>query len=1042
LIQNKEFIQEFVDEAKTHVEKVEALLIKSSELGKADNVNTVFRAVHSIKGTAGFFGLKNVVSLAHTMENIFGEVRAGKMNLGEDDIDLLLGANDLMKEMIENVYASEEFDLSEILQKLEQILEKYSATEQKGEDKKGITIKTQNKKMINLNNSNLELIKEGLVHGHHLYEIKFRINQDLLNYREGPMKLFKKIQAVGMLVDTLTDHSEINSLDDVLAALENEVHDVYLGIWVTSILEPEMLAEAIDISVNNIVEIEVLEDHLEAKTQPKEENKAEKEVKKTTKAEKAEGNKKTEDIDKLIPEVQQLPEEKPQVNNEQSNAKSVRPERDIKDKLEKSEELVKENQANTMDDSVRVNVVLLNDLMNMASEMVLGRNQLLRTLEDYRKTIPGLSAILQNIDLLTSGIQGKIMQTRMQPLSNVFGKFPRIIRDMSKSLSKDMELEIDGEGVELDKSIIEGLKDPLTHLVRNSADHGIELPEEREKQGKPRIGKIKLHAYQEGGYVNIDVVDDGKGMSVERLKQKAIEKNIVSKSEIELMNEMEILRLIFKPGFSTAEKVTDISGRGVGMDVVRTNIERLGGAIEIYTTENVGTTIRLMLPLTLAIIQALIVKTENLKFAIPQANVKEIVRIKEGDTSSSIEFVNDAEVLRLRGKLLPIVYLSEVLGLPRKDKEKNAQVNQVTRILVLKIGARSFGLAVDFVLGSEEILVKPNPSYLKECICYSGVTIMGDGKIAMILDAEGIIKIKDLKFPDENAKNVEQEHLLSTMVEAQNVVLFKCAGTETFALDMSMIARIIEIHKADIEEIGGQFYIQYNGKSLRVIQPELYVMKKTDNEIKEKQYVIIPKLVRHPIGLIADKILDNINVNLKLSTDEVEAECLVGTAIHNKKTLLFLNLYQLFEKADAKNYPTASIVIEQKKRLLLVEDTPFFQRMSTSYLEAAGYEVDLAMNGKEAWELLEDKEYSAVISDIQMPVMDGYELVHRIKESKRLNKLPVIAMTSMTGEFNKENGLKKGFDFYEYKLDRDSLLQTVEHAILGKTGGELIVKGS
>lgn len=1009
MIQNKEFIQEFVEEARTHVESAEALLVNSGELFKADNINRVFRAVHSIKGTAGFFGLKNIVSLAHSMENIFGEVRAGKLRLEEKDIDLLLAANDIMKEMVENVYDSEEFILEDTLTGLAGILNKDAAGPKQEAEKSIVTIESGRNARVDMGRASQELIREGIVHGHHLYEIKFRINQDLLNYREGPVKLFKKIQAVGMLVDTRTDHSEINSLEDVLAALENNSTDVYLGIWITSILEPDMLAEAIDIPAENIKMVEV---HSLLQTDQSE----------------------PEPFAKNEPfnVVEIVAEEPAVIITEPAEATAEEP----AEATAGNQTAVQEIHTNSIvEDSIRVNVVLLNDLMNMASEMVLGRNQLLRTLEDYRKAIPGLSAILQNIDQLTSGIQGKIMQTRMQPLGNVFGKFPRLIRDMSKALQKEMSLVIEGEGVELDKSIIEGLKDPLTHLIRNSADHGIEPPEERESCGKPREGLIKIHAYQEGGYVNIDIADDGRGMSADKIRKKAIEKNLINKSELDKLNEQEILKLIFKPGFSTAEKVTDISGRGVGMDVVKTNVERLGGAIEIYTNEKVGTTIRLMLPLTLAIIQALIVTTSDQRFAVPQANVKEIVRIKKGDTSSQIEYVNNSEVLRLRGKLLPIVRLSDVLGI-QADQQS---IDEVTRVLVLKIGARSFGLSVDSVLGSEEILVKPLPLYLKECICYSGVTIMGDGKTAMILDVEGIIKVRSLKFSEENTSENEpnQTDRMDTS-EMQNVILFKCSGSETYALDMSMIARIIEIKREDIEMIGEYSYIQYNGKSLRVIRPEQYIMGNAGQEPKDRLYVIIPKLVRHPIGIITEKILDNINVSLKLSTNDVEADCLVGTAIHNKRTLLFINLYQLFDKADPFNYPPQTGKLQQKMNVLLVEDTPFFQRMTTSYLEEAGYVVETAKDGKEALEKLDARQFDIVVSDIQMPVMDGYEMIGRIKESTRFANLPVIALTSMSGEYNRETGLKKGFDYYEFKLDRDSLLQTMTKALADRTGGEQI----
>jgi len=395
------------------------------------------------------------------------------------------------------------------------------------------------------------------------------------------------------------------------------------------------------------------------------------------------------------------------------------------------------------EDTIRVNVSLLNNLLNMSSEMVLARNQLFRTMERHKKEIPGIEPIFQNINHITTNLQEKIMQTRMQPVSNVFSKFPRIARDLAKKLEKDILLELEGTEVELDKSIIESLGDPLTHLVRNAVDHGLEQPEERIRSQKPRTGTIKLKAYHESGYVNIDVVDDGKGINTGVIRQKAFDKGFIQKADLSAMGDQESLQLLFRPGFSTADAVTDISGRGVGMDVVKTNIEKLGGKIEIFTELGKGTTFRLLLPLTLAIIPSLIVEVEDQKFALPQVNVQEIVRIKAGDASRKIEFINNAEVLRLRGKLLPIVRLADVLGLARtyvdpETKERRADkrtrltdvrrnsmplppdkretrpvgdhrgygLTNIVRILVIKIGARRLGLSVDSILGSEDEVYK------------------------------------------------------------------------------------------------------------------------------------------------------------------------------------------------------------------------------------------------------------------------------------------------------------------------------------------------
>ena len=310
----------------------------------------------------------------------------------------------------------------------------------------------------------------------------------------------------------------------------------------------------------------------------------------------------------------------------------------------------------------------------------------------------------------------------------MYYKFPRIIRDISKNLGKEIELTMDGVDVELDKSIIEALGDPLTHLVRNAVDHGIEKPEVREQLGKPKTGRVSLKAYHEGGHVTIDVSDDGAGIDIDIIKEKALEKGIVSQMELDEMGDREALSLLFAPGFSTAKTVTDVSGRGVGMDVVKTNIEKLGGSIEIFTIKGGGTTFRLTLPLTLAIISSLIVEVDGQHFALPQINLQEMVRIKPGDDTRSIEYINESEVLRLRGNLLPLIYLADILGLPRKTTDEGGNMDSIMRVLVLKLGSKRFGLVVDSIY-DDEILVKPLPKFLKECRCYSGVTIMGDGNV-------------------------------------------------------------------------------------------------------------------------------------------------------------------------------------------------------------------------------------------------------------------------------------------------------------------------
>lgn len=999
LLQNQEFVQQFIEEARTHLEKIESILVKSNQLiNDSELVNEVFRAVHSIKGTAGFFGLKNIVSLSHAMENVFGEVRNGNIQISENITDLMLKSNDTLKDMIEDVYASENYEVNEFIGALNNILnEKMASGEVKV--KNCITIINKNKSELIICDQGKELIEYGLKHGHHIYEIKLKLNKDLMSYKEGPISLVKKLQSVATIVETISDHSEITSFEDVLESIENGFKDVYLGLIVTSVVDAEMLAQATDLGIDCIDEVTVVR----------------------------KGNKENQET----APTESIEEERTQNKN---TSKPEEPKQVIK-KKNITENDTSKSQTIKNEDSIRVNVQILNDLLNLASELVLGRNQLLRTLEDHKKSIPGLATILQNVDHLTSSLQEKIMRTRMQPVGNVFNKFPRIIRDISKTVGKEIDLLIEGSEVELDKSMIEALADPLTHLVRNSADHGLESPEDREELHKNRIGTIKLKAYHEGGFVNIDVTDDGAGIDVEKVKNKAVDKQLITRNEADKINTQEALKLIFKPGFSTKEEITDVSGRGVGMDVVKTNIEKLGGSVEIYTSAGNGTTIRLVMPLTLAIIQSLIVESNGQRYALPQVNMQEIVRVKEGNQTRKIENINGSDVIRLRGTLLPIVHLTNIFKI-NKEKDEGAQ-KEVSIIIVLKIGMIRFGIAVDSITGSEETLVKALPKSLKECIFYSGVTIMGDGKPAMILDPDGIIKASQLDIHIQNLerdKNAKENANIDA--EIQDLLLFKSSSEEKFAIDMNMVARVEEVDIKDIQRAGDREFLKFRNHSLRIIRLENYLPIQASSETQDRMYVIIPKLVTHPMGILVNSIIDNVRTNVNLNTEDMKIKGILGTSLLNNDLILFLHLYELFELADPDHYLTQTKKVQGDYKILFAEDTPFFQRVTMDYLLSAGYDITLANNGKEAWDILNIKEFDLILSDIHMPVMDGIELASRVRDHTIFKKIPMIALTSMTDDTSKQKGIDIGFDFYEYKLDRDKLLSVIEKALNAKSGGE------
>ncbi|MBM7866067.1 response regulator [Heliobacterium gestii] len=1018
-MQNLEFIKEFVEEAASHLETVEnGLLLLGEGREERDTIHGIFRAVHSIKGTAGFFALCNIVELTHIMENLLGDARNGKLTIGGHTVDVLLAANDCLKCMVADVENSESADITLHVRALEALQK--AGDHPPAEPSPPIVVTDASQNEVLLEEVEKTVITDALKHGHRLYKIRLNLVENV-SASVSPVVFFRKISSIGQIIDSYTDISDVGGLDDFLEAGLNCV------FLFTTVLEKKLIALALDIPEEHIEELDV-----NLKPEELAQILRESVPAAGTKAARPSDRPHTADLianngsgDSLATD-QKMPVKAPVLAQ---TGNDTPPPQAMACVVDEAADAVKKA-AVIADDTVRVHVSLLNDLLNLASEMVLGRNQLLRCLEGHRKQIAGLSGILQNIDNITTELQEKIMQTRMQPIAKIFNKFPRIIRELSKKLGKDMELHMEGTEVELDKSIIEALADPLTHLVRNAADHGIESPEKREALGKPKLGRILLKAYHEGGRVNIDIADDGGGIRAEKIRAKAVEKGLIKAREAEGLAEGETLKLLFLPGFSTAEQITDVSGRGVGMDVVKTNIERLGGSIDIFTQPERGTTFRLTLPLTLAIIPSLIVEVAGQKFALPQTNLQEMVRIKPGDANRKIERFHDAQVLRLRGRLLPVIHLGQVLGLRPGAIDTSA----VVRVLVLKIGAKRYGLAVDRIHDGEEILVKPLPRHLGDCACYSGVTILGDGKTAMILDPDGIAAKANLRFTEEPPPRDDEELAAAEMAEVQNLLLFQCAGPETFSIDLAMIARIEPIQARQIERIGDKEFIQFRGDSLRVIQPQQYLPVQDGGQRPEKLYVLIPKLVRYPMGILIHRIHDIVQTRIRFNQENIRAKGIIGSTILQNRIVLVVNIFELFEMAAPEHYAVAEgrQGSGQQRTVLLAEDTPFFSRMEKNYLEWAGFRVLSASNGKEALRILDDESVDVVISDIQMPVMDGFELVRRIRADKRLAHLPVIALTSMTDEGSRRQGKEAGFDDYESKLDKERMLDTLEKVLTRK----------
>jgi len=572
-------------------------------------------------------------------------------------------------------------------------------------------------------------------------------------------------------------------------------------------------------------------------------------------------------------------------------------------------------------ETIRVPVDLIDRLMNQAGELVLGRNQLRQEIEEKVVDNPRLVNVMQNVNLVTSEIQENIMRMRMQPLSSIFNKFPRVVRDIARQLYKKAEIVIDGGEVELDKSILENLSDPLTHIIRNSLDHGIEPPEVRIKNNKPETGIVHLTAMHEGSQVIITISDNGRGIDSEALAEKAINTNLVTQEQVARMSDKQKTNLIFLPGFSTAKTVSDISGRGVGMDVVKTNIEKLGGHVDLDSTVGKGTVVIIRLPLTLSIIPSLIVGSCDHIFAIPQINVQELVNIKASEVAKRLEKVGDANVLRLRERLLPMVWLDKVLGLENKnDKEDPStltdQVNdtdeniisdsgnrflEVTHldsleknvnIVVLRVGTNSFGLAVNQLFDNEEIVVKPLSRHIKDCKCFSGSTIMGDGRVAMILDTAGIADFAFLRFAEisaeERRRREQEERDKKAASKRKPILLFNNALDEYFGLPLSNISRLELISRDSIQLIGQREFVNYNGKGLPLIRLENFLAVNPLPELEEL-YLIIPKTSGPMAGIMVSRIINILDIQEDIARDAYTPKGFLGSGFIEGYLTFFLD---------------------------------------------------------------------------------------------------------------------------------------------------------
>lgn len=656
------------------------------------------------------------------------------------------------------------------------------------------------------------------------------------------------------------------------------------------------------------------------------------------------------------------------------------------------------------DSTIRVQVSLLDRLMTLMGEMVLVRNQVLQ----YSNKCDDLEFLnlSQKLDVVTSELQEETMKTRMQPIGNILSKFQRVVRDLSGSLNKKINLNLVGVETELDKSLIEAVKDPLTHIVRNACDHGIESPEERAQFGKSETGTITIQAYHEGGQVIVEVQDDGKGLSRQKLINKAIEKGIITKERSQDMSDREVQALIFAPGFSTAEKITNVSGRGVGMDVVKSNIEKIGGLVDITSEEGQGTKITLKIPLTLAIVPALIVRTLNDRYAIPQVKLVELVRVER----NTVEFVQGRPIYRLRGNILPLVDLREVFS-EGEDQRSDEAIN----IVVLNSQNNLFGLIVDEIMDTADIVVKPLARFLKPLSIYSGATVLGDGSVAFILDIVGIAqKHLGATTMGEDSRGYQNKYEQGTESEQREYVLVNLGTQTKHAIPLEVVSRMEEVKASAFEFSGHQRVIRYRGGVLKIVSLNECLGYEPVSKDKEITQLIVVKVQEQLYGVEVDQIIDVLSTRAYLDDSVDVHPAITGNLVTDNEIIVVLDMERVIEATQPKKIVPRGGYSADGSRILLVEDTESIRHKVSEILLSLGHTVEVAIDGVDGLKKIAESRgnFDLIISDIEMPRMNGHEFTRKVRSIERFRSIPVIAFTTKNGDADVKEAKAAGFTTY------------------------------
>ncbi len=1023
----EDFTTIFIEEAHEHLPTIESSLLKLEKNPQdREQLDLLFRSVHTIKGGAGFVGLNKVGSLAHSMENLLGQVRASEIVLERDHIDALLAGYDRLAQMLDDPSDSEEIDITEEYQRLESLrslppstIQPVDKAAEQAETSSAPTAPSAPQVTDNTTAQNVVKKIAADSDTSYLYEVHLFLNNDLPKIDKSLSQYIEALETDGTIVDSYLDVENRVSLED---RVKGELSFVFL-------FATDMALDSVT-AVLGVPQSQIASSSIDI-FKPKYEEKPETRLVNP------------DEPSQVITEpLDTVPIGEPEIPPNPPLPKGGTPpfrkggQGEFLPSVSENPAFPKQSQhpSTETEDSIRVHVKRLNKLVDLAGELVLARNQIFRVSETFSSQLTGLKGILHNLNRITTEIQEEIMNTRMQPVGIIFSKFPRLIRQLAADLGKNIELVTEGNDVELDKTIIESLSDPMTHIIRNIADHGIEPPEERQQKGKLPTGLLLQKAFHKSGQVIIQVSDDGRGIDPDGIARKAVEKGFITQEAMLKMTHKEKINLIFTPGLSTAKNVSSVSGRGVGMDVVKSNVEQIGGTIDVTSFVDKGTTLTMTLPLTMAIISGLIVQTRNCWFAFPQVNMEEMVMLHAEEHATKIGQIQGQTVLRLRGKLLPLMSLEKGLNFPSDSSgpdeipEKN-NTHDTMHILIVKSETHRVAIIVDKILGNEEIVVKPIPEYLKHIKSFSGTTILGDGAIAMIIDIPGFMEKNQLSSVEEQLKQEELVREVAQNYETESLLIFDNGTEERFALTIPLIRRVDTLEMKKIQHVGDDEYLDYRGEQMRLLRLEKYMSIQKPDNYGETAHIIIPKNVKVPVGLLINRVIDTKSVVVNLEKGPIEGNGILGSILLDGKITLLLDIYAILETGEPESIMMRMPVDAQKaqsSRLLLVEDTPFFLKVIKDYLIWGGYQVTTAVNGKEALEKMEKQVFDLVLTDIEMPVMDGKTLLKYIRANQKWHDLPVIALTALNDEKTIANGKKAGFSEWLVKLDKEQLLQTLE----------------